>query len=304
MKWAAAQVGADAHITGRTGLREGSNPWLLSLDVGGRPAEAVLRVGGPNSRASFATEVAALTVAAAHGVPAPRLIAADTDGGVAGCPAVLTTVVTGHSRIPATPPAGRLRTLGATAAALHAVPLSARPELPLRTRSIPLEDFAAMRRAAGAVALLEEAEELVRSVPMPAGESVFVHGDLWQGNTMWAGDDLVGVIDWDCAGVGHPGIDLGSLRCDAAIQFGVPAAAEVLAGWEQASGRAADSVAYWDVVAALSTPPDLAMWVPVMHDQGRSDLTAATLQERRDKFLRTALDRYRDTETAGRSALR
>jgi hypothetical protein len=63
-----------------------------------------------------------------------------------------------------------------------------------------------------------------------------------QGNTLWTGEACMGMVDWDAAGVGHPGIDLGSLRCDAAIMFGLPAAAEILDGWRQASGLAADTV--------------------------------------------------------------
>ena len=43
----------------------------------------------------------------------------------------------------------------------------------------------------------------------PAG---FVHGDLWHGNTIWDGDVLSGILDWDCGGVGAAGVDLGSLR--------------------------------------------------------------------------------------------
>jgi hypothetical protein len=68
---------------------------------------------------------------------------------------------------------------------------------------------------------------------------------------------LTGLVDWDCAGAGAPGVDLGSLRCDAAICYGLSAPDHVLAGWEQAAGQAAEDVAYWDVVGALATPPDM-----------------------------------------------
>ena len=34
--------------------------------------------------------------------------------------------------------------------------------------------------------------------------TAFVRGDLWQANTLWAGDRLTGIIDWDCAGTGAP----------------------------------------------------------------------------------------------------
>jgi aminoglycoside phosphotransferase (APT) family kinase protein len=117
-----------------------------------------------------------------------------------------------------------------------------------------------------------------------------VHGDLWQGNTLWTGEACVGMVDWDAAGVGHPGIDLGTLRLDAAIMFGLPAAALVLEGWRQAIGQEPDTMAYWDLVAALTTPTDMATWLPEAHDHGRLDLDAATLNRRRDAFLHAALD--------------
>jgi hypothetical protein len=49
-------------------------------------------------------------------------------------------------------------------------------------------------------------------------------------------------------------------------------------------------MAYWDLVAALTTPTDMATWLPVAHDHGRVDLDAATLNSRRDAFLHAALD--------------
>ncbi len=69
-----------------------------------------------------------------------------------------------------------------------------------------------------------------------------VHGDLWYGNTLWDDGRLTAVLDWDCAGVGPAGIDLGSLRCDAAWCHGVEAAGHILRGWEaEAAGPRATS---------------------------------------------------------------
>jgi hypothetical protein len=49
-------------------------------------------------------------------------------------------------------------------------------------------------------------------------------------------------------------------------------------------------MAYRDLVAALTTPTEMTQWLPVAHDHGRLDLDAATLNRRRDAFLRAALD--------------
>jgi len=113
---------------------------------------------------------------------------------------------------------------------------------------------------------------------------------LWYGNTLWDDDGhLTAIIDWDCAGVGPAGIDLGSLRCDAAWCHGLAAAADILRGWEAEAGRAARDVAYWDVVASLSSPPDMGWFPESMVAQGRPDLTREIMLERRDAFLAAAL---------------
>lgn len=285
LRWAVAAAAPGADVTEVRGLRDGGSPWLLLLSLDGHGRGVVLRVG--RDPAPLQTEVAALQLAEQLGAPAPRLVAADLDGDP---PVVLTERLAGSSTIPVHPSAGRLRALGAAAAALHAVPLSPALALPRRERPIPGEDFAALRRAAAPDPLLIEAEEAIDHRPVP-GEEVFVHGDLWQGNVLWTGDNLIGLVDWTCAGAGPAGIDIGSLRCDAALCYGLNAVDDILEGWEEATGHPAKDYAYWDVVAALSTPPDMGWFVESITGQGRTDLDHHTLLQRRDEFLRAALDR-------------
>jgi aminoglycoside phosphotransferase (APT) family kinase protein len=289
LRWAADQVAVDASVVAVKGLKDSGHPWRLSIHHGGHTTQAVLRVGDPDHPEWLAAEAAALAVAGDHDLPAPRLLGVDL-ASTAGVPALLISLLPGTSRIPKKASRTRLRALGAAAAALHAVALLPQPELPLRLRPIAGVDFAADRRARGGSALLAAAEARLGALPAPAGPTVLVHGDLWQGNALWAGGALVGLVDWDQAGAGHPGVDLGWQRYDAALLFGPAAAAEVLAGWREAAGRDPEAVAYWDVVAALATPADLADWLPVFGRQGRSDLDAATLWGRHEAFLRAALD--------------
>jgi aminoglycoside phosphotransferase (APT) family kinase protein len=287
LRWAVRTAAPGAEVAEVRGLRDGGSPWLVRLGRGGTGRGVVLRVGGDGDEAGLGTEVAALRLTAEHGVPAPRLLAAEVVG---DRPVVLVERVPGSSAIPAERPAARLRTLGRTAAALHAVALAPGPALPRRDRPIASVDFDALRRQAPPRPLLLEAEERVATPPAGEPEG-FVHGDLWQGNALWDGDRLTGLIDWDCAGAGPPGVDLGSLRCDAAICFGPEAADDVVAGWEEANGRPAANVAHWDAVAALSTPPDMGWFPGAIAGQGRPDLSRELLVRRRDAFLRSALDR-------------
>ena len=281
-----------ARITRAAGLRDGGNPWLLRLERIGSQYQVVLKTGDPASardRMQLRTQVAALALAHDHGLPVPRVIAADLTGRQAGVLAMVTSVLPGSSTIPRAMPAGRARSLGAAAAAIHAVALTPRPDLPLRTRPLPDMDFTAWRRSTGTTPLLARAEQRLSELPVPGGATVLVHGDLWQGNTLWSADVCTGVIDWDAAGAGPPGIDLGTLRLDAALYHGSEAADQILHGWRDVAGREPEHVAYWDLVAALTTVGDMAQCMPPLLDHHRPDLDAPTLTTRRDAFLSAAL---------------
>jgi aminoglycoside phosphotransferase (APT) family kinase protein len=281
LRWAVQAAAPGAEVTEVRGLRDGGSPWLIRLTG----HNVILRVGTGQDPGALPTEVAALQLAAEHDLPAPRLLAADLDRTP---PLVLVEQLRGSSEIPRDRPPERLRTLGRTAALLHAIPLHPTHELPRRDRPIASVDFAALRRQHPPTPLLTEAEERAAESP-PDGPTGLVHGDLWQGNALWTDNTLTGLVDWDCAGTGSPGVDLGSLRCDAAICFGLDAARDVQAGWEEATGRPPSAVPYWDIVAALSTPPDMGWFPAAIAAQGRPDLTQELLLRRRDAFLRNAL---------------
>ena len=287
LDWASAVL--DTEVTVLRGLRHGGSPWLLR--AGDR--EVVMRVARAERAAETATEVAAMTcVARVAGafLPVAELLGYDLAERT-GYGLVLTARVRGTSVIPSGPDPERLRALGAAAARISSIEVTPAPALPVRSRPIEAEDFAGMRREQGAPALLRAAEAAVAATRPDDGRLGLVHGDLWYGNTLWHDGRLTAVLDWDCAGVGPAGLDLGSLRCDAAWCHGIEAAGQVLRGWEAEAGKPASDVAYWDAVAALASPPDMG-WFPVsMALQGRPDLTREVMLERRDAFLDAAVSR-------------
>jgi aminoglycoside phosphotransferase (APT) family kinase protein len=285
LDWAATIL--DAEVTVVRGLRHGGSPWLLR----GGDREVVLRVARAEWAAQTATEVAAMSYVArvANAIlPVPALLGYDLAERT-GYGLVLTACVRGTSAIPPEPDPERLRALGAAAARISSVKLTPAPALPTRSRPIEGEDFAAMRREQGASDLLRAAEAAVAATRPHDDRQGLVHGDLWYGNTLWDADKLTAVLDWDCAGVGPAGIDLGSLRCDAAWCYGVESGGYILRGWEAEAGRPARDVPYWDVVAALASPPDMGWFPTEMAGQGRPDLTREVMLERRDAFLDAAL---------------
>jgi aminoglycoside phosphotransferase (APT) family kinase protein len=165
--------------------------------------------------------------------------------------------------------------------------------LPRISRPIHRIDFAAMWAGSDSRAQYERAARMVAAAK-PDDRAGLVHGNLWVGSTLWRDNLLVAVTDWDCAGVGPAGIDLGSLRLDAALEYGAQASDHVLHGWEIEAAREAESLAYWDAIAALSTPPDLGPFADArIAATQRPDLDRQTLIERRDAFLEDALSRLR-----------
>lgn len=279
------------------------------------PSDPDARRGATNVelRESFTNEAAGLQIADEHNLPAPRLLGLDLDGASGGL-AILTTALHGHVCVPS----DKLPAFGAAAAALHAIPISP-ANRPLRTRPRPSDDEVWLRRWAARykAALDNEREQIVgqllaekpgwptdglhdrllhtRTTPLiraaeehiaeftPSEEpTVLVHADLCSGNTIWTDDRLVGIIDWESWGVGHYGVDLGNLRFEESFRFGPHAADEILRGWQEAMGREAADIAYWDLVAALNTPADMIRW-------SGGDPTAT---ERRDQFLRAAIARF------------
>jgi aminoglycoside phosphotransferase (APT) family kinase protein len=285
LDWVSAILGTE--VTVIRGLHYGGPPWLLR--AGNR--EVVLRVAPAKRASETATEVAAMTHAArVAGVflPVADLLGYDFAERT-GYGLLLLARVPGTSVIPPEPDPERLRAVGAVAARINSIQLAPAPALPVRSRPIEGEDFAGMRREQGASDLLRVAEAVVAETRPDDGWVGLVHGDLWYGNTLWDDGGLTAVLDWDCAGVGPAGIDLGSLRCDAAWCHGLDAAEHVLRGWEAEAGGPASDVSYWDAVAALSSPPDMGWFPTSMAAQGRPDLTREVMLERRDAFLTAAL---------------
>jgi aminoglycoside phosphotransferase (APT) family kinase protein len=295
LRWAAEAVHATRVLSTEDLSRSyhrGSGTFRLIIEGSDGATAAILKVPVPRwiDDGMVITNAQALRVAETHGLAAPRLIAADLDGRASGTVATLETFLSGSTDLPRTVSVARLREAGAAIARVHAFILDSQAYLPDRPRPCAVDDRAAERRLGRmpTTPLLQEADERVRSHGVPAADSVFLHGDVWGGNMLWEGDRCVALIDWKTAGVGDPGVDLGSLRMQMAIQYGEDAPPHVLEGWQRQVGREAIAVPYWDAVAALNTPTVMDGW-PGFASDG-SPLDAAAVTGRRDAFLRTALD--------------
>jgi aminoglycoside phosphotransferase (APT) family kinase protein len=296
LRWAAQAIGGSSVVSAES-LSSGGhrNSGTFRLRVEGASAgttDVILKVSVPRwiTKGMVATNARALQLAETYGLSAPRLIAADVDGSTSGTVATLETFMLGSSELPRTASPARLREAGGAIARVHTFKHGIEPDLPHRPRPCAVDDRAAERRRGlmPTTPLLEKADQQVRSHRVQSAESVFLHGDVWAGNMLWDADRCVALIDWKTAGVGDPGVDLGSLRMQMAILYGQDAPAHVLEGWQEQAGRTATAVPYWDAVAALNTPTVMQGWLAFADDGSPLDASAVT--ERRDTFLRIALD--------------
>jgi len=283
--WVLQIVDGDA-IGEVTPLRAGGSPWLVRWTGGDGSGRAVLRVGTAADAERQARAETAMPIADRQGVPVPDVLGSRLD---ADSSMLLIEWVAGSSAQPPQPDPTRLEGIGAMAARIFRANLNG-IELTRVDRPIDGVDFAALR-AQDPHPLLERAARRLDGVELE-GPRGLVHGDLWSGNTLWLGSEIVAVLDWDCAGVGPAGVDLGSLRLDAAMSWGPEASDHVLAGWEREAAEPAQDLAYWDAVAAVNTPPELGWFVDnTIEVTARPDLTRELMIERRDAFLTDALER-------------
>jgi Phosphotransferase enzyme family len=138
--------------------------------------------------------------------------------------------------------------------------------------------------------LLDEADRFLNSRPATDTANL-VHGDCWQGNTLWSRDGFTGFVDWDAAGIGQPGLDLGSIRFDVSLYDGLDGLDRISEGWADGGGHAIEDLPYWDLVSALASPADLTPWMPTITAPGRADLDIHNVTTRRDDFTIGALRR-------------
>ena len=223
LRWAVNAAAPGADVTEVRGLRDGGSPWLVRLSRGGRLRSVVLRVA-TMTPPPFAPR---WQPSSSPRSTTSRPPACSPPSWMVRCPGVpLVEQLPGSSAIPTRPPLGPPP---------HPGPHRRHPprpsvwspvrRLPRRDRPIGSVDFAALRRQHPPNPRLIEAEQRVSEALPHLGPGAFVHGDLWQGNALWAGDTLTGL--WTAPAPALPVSTSAPSRCDAAICFGPEAAHDI-----------------------------------------------------------------------------
>jgi aminoglycoside phosphotransferase (APT) family kinase protein len=257
-----------AAVTGLERLTGGANSetWCADVRAGGAGHRLVLRLPmGDGAVARFATEAAALRLAAAAGVPEPAVVAFDDDPAELGVPFMLTVFIEGETlarRILTRPElagarAGLAAECGAILARIHAIAPAHVPGLevvdPLALLRGLLDGFEDAQPA------LELGYRWLATHQPPAAAQGLVHGDFRNGNLIVDERGVRAVLDWEAVHVGDPMEDLGYL-CARVWRFGgdgpvggFGARADLYAAYERAGGAAVDPavVRWWELWATV-----------------------------------------------------
>jgi aminoglycoside phosphotransferase (APT) family kinase protein len=234
--------------------------------------------------------------------PVPQLVWVDPDGDVLDVPALICTLLPGRSSLAAAGTPEGVELMGRALAGVHSQRVES-PELGPRS-SLGSRVRAALDsgRMAG---LLRDCPMQVQVVSaLDAGlddaaqlPDVLCHNDFHAGNVLLSGHGarlrLGGIIDWDMAGWGPRGEDVGYCRADMAMAFGAGPGDDFSAAYRRHAGPVADSdlalQPWFDLLGAAPCWEEFDQWLPAYHAFGIPELTTALMRERLELFTEQAL---------------
>lgn len=233
LRWAADAIGVGSLVSG-VRLMGVSSTTLHAIEVVGPTGlthQLALRRFHRTQRLETdpwyvpGNEAAVLNLLGLSGVPAPRLIAADTAPVVCDLPTLATTLVPGQPPTHLRDLERLLLGLASTLVQIHAVTGPAVQELPFYRPYFDRTLDGERRPPAWSTQqkMWERAFEIAES-PAPRTTMGFIHRDYHPGQTLWADDRLVGVVDWTTGCQGPHGIDLARVRLNLAGRYGVDVA--------------------------------------------------------------------------------
>jgi len=126
-------------------------------------------------------------------------------------------------------------------------------------------------------------------------EPTVVHGDFYSDNWIQAGGRLLGVVDWELAGIGAPLADLGWMmnfqdpqcwgpRRQASMTWG-PSPGELAEAYESTSGRLLSDLSWYRALAAWRLVAASALMVRLYRSGRRDDPSLGMLDEGFDRLV-------------------
>ncbi len=242
-------------------LQGGVSAQVTALEVeqpDGHTAKLLMRQHGEADRRGnpqiAAQEFRLLQLLRAAGLPVPRAYALDQSGELCATPYIIIEYIEGQTEFAPARLDDYLEQCAAQLARIHQID-GAKLDIAFLP---PREDVYARilrERPAQVDASLDEGrlrDALEAAWPLPRrNPATLLHGDFWPGNLLWKDGALVGVIDWEDAGLGDPVADVGNSRLELLWAFGVDATRAFTERYQALTSWDCSTLPYWDLCAAL-----------------------------------------------------
>ncbi len=268
---------------------------LVDVEVadGSRRRFVVRRARRERGSIPMVVEYRLLHTAWARGLPVPEPLLFDGSGAVSEQPYMVLEYVDGEPRCTSDDGTEKARRIADVLASIHALDAAdpALVDLPGRTERVshvlaectePFDDTLRERRIV----------EVLRAnwPPPPPERTALLHCDIWLGNLLWAGSDIVAVIDWENAHLGDPLADVGITRLECAWSFGRDAVDAFTDRYVARTGVDARTLPLWDLAAARRPAGELPRWAADWANYGRPDMTVEQMRDAQCWFVDDALE--------------
>lgn len=233
---------------------------------------------GEKARREFKT----LQLLHANGIPAPLPVYLDDSGSLLGSPGIVTLYVPGALIFTPEDPIAWAQKLAAALARVHAISCDAANRDFLLDANSEATWFIRGGQAPAAMRVHAEGMHVWQTVNdmwprLHLSPPALVHLDYWSGNILWHQAEIAGIVDWEEAACGDPGIDIGYARMDMVL-LGLPeAAAAFLAAYEAIRGEPVANLGFWELAAAARPMFNPVGWIaePPASDRFHQFVTAA-----------------------------
>ena len=119
----------------------------------------------------------------------------------------------------------------------------------------------------------------------------FLHGDYWPGNTLWQGQNLTAVVDFEEVGVGDPALDVAIAAVNLKLEPWPEASDHFVSVYRAETGRALETLRFWEMKELRRPMPDIARWLPsFQHFHARSDITANQIRKEHVRLIEEILE--------------
>lgn len=241
LAWVEAQLGASV-VSTRTlkgGQSSAVHEVTLRSTADGDPLRVVLRRyvrDDPEEPDMPARECRTLLYLGDVGLTGPRLLAEDVTGRETGVPTLLMSRVPGRVEWSPKNTDRWLHRLVEQLPPIHAAPLPTAGVI--RTYAPYAQDAYRPPSWARWPAVWDKAIEIFHG-PTPEGPKAFIHRDYHPGNVLWRRGVVTSVVDWQCASIGPPSVDVAHCRGNL-LGYGDEVVDRFTTIWEDMSGATFD----------------------------------------------------------------